>query len=705
MSKGGQHSTIRRRVVAIFLVAVMLPSLFLSYVGLKSIKQEKLWQQQLVSQNLRGSLSLAVNRIEASIEDQARTFLSSLPSQQSPLSSDLFHSLNTVLEQQGFIEQVFLLSKDLDLIYPRTFRDEPGTFWKQRAKADFKQNEHLVAGEGHETRGNLAEAIREYQDGISAGIAPQTRLALLARIARCQFKKNDIGSAAETYRRIIQEDKQQFYGEEIPYVVTASYQLVIIAEKLQTPSTVAELILNFYQLLLENFHRLDRGQFEFYLEELRSKISKILAKAGTLEFSRYEKLQGLEQLAADERSRGNLFRMKLLPSIQQEVNLLRPSKKIRYTALNVDGTDWHFGLQSMDESGSPIKILGILFHRPALMSSIQEICHQAKVSEGTWVDLVKDQATQKGEVPRATVVLSTPLGNLADLLPGYVVAIVSSGEDPIKVVASKSLVIYYVLIFSIVAIIILGVVFIFRDISREEELSRMKSEFISNVSHEIKTPIATVRTLAENLNEGWVTDDNKRRDYFRLIARESERLSHLVENILDFSRMDADRKTYRMETVPIGDVVSKTVNRFRLLIDGQGVMVREQIPPDLPKLKVDADALEQALLNLLDNAVKYSGENKYVEVSARIQGQNIFIKVSDRGSGISKSDLRKIFEKFYRVESREGKKVPGSGIGLTLVKEIVEAHEGRVEVESEVGKGSVFTLIIPIKEETASGVS
>jgi signal transduction histidine kinase len=612
--------------------------------------------------------------------------------------------LNTVLEQQGFIEQVFLLSKDLDLIYPRTFRDEPGTFWKQRAKPDFKQNGHLVAGEGHEARGNLDEAIKEYQSGISTGLAPRTRLALLLRLARCQFKKNAIQNAAQTYRRIIAEDKQQFYGEEIPYVVTASYQLVEIAEKSQTPASFTRLVLNLYELLLENFHHLDRGQFEFYLEELRSKISKILAKAGTLEFSRYEKLQGLEQLAADERSRGNLLRMKLLPSIQQEVNLSRPSKKIRYTALNLDGTDWHFGLQSLDESESPIKILGILFHRPALMSSIQEICHQAKVSEGTWVDLVKDQTTQKGEVRRATVVLSTPLGNLADLFPGYVVAIVSSGEDPIEAVASKSLVIYYVLIFSIVGIIILGVLLIFRDISREEELSRMKSEFISNVSHEIKTPIATVRTLAENLNEGWVTDENKRRDYFRLIARESERLSHLVENILDFSRMDAQRKTYRMELVPAGDVISKTVNRFRLLIDGQGVTLEEQIPLDLPEIKVDAEAIEQALLNLLDNAVKYSGEKKYVEVSAGIQGQNVLIKVTDHGYGIDKGDLKKIFEKFYRVESRDGKKVAGSGIGLTLVKEIVEAHGGRVEVESEVGKGSLFTLIIPVKEETALGV-
>jgi signal transduction histidine kinase len=696
MSKGGQHSTIRRRVVAIFLVAVMLPSLFLSYVGLKSIKQEKLWQQQLVSQNLRGSLSLAVNRIEASIEDQARTFLSSLPSQQSPLSSDLFHSLNTVLEQQGFIEQVFLLSKDLDLIYPRTFRDEPGTFWKQRAKADFKQNEHLVAGEGHETRGNLAEAIREYQDGISAGIAPQTRLALLARIARCQFKKNDIGSAAETYRRIIAEDKQQFYGEEIPYVVTASYQLVEIAEKSHTPASFTRLVFNLYQLLLENFHHLDRGQFEFYLGEVKSKISKMPAKVGTFEYDRLEKLQGLEKIAAGERSKASLLTMNLLPRMHEELSLLRPSKRIRYVSLSMDGTDCFLGLQSLHESGTRAKIVGIQFHAPTLMSSIQKICEEAKVSEDTWVDLVKDETTQKGEVPRPKVVLSTPLGSLADLFPGYVVAIVSSGEDPIKVVASKSLVIYYVLIFSIITIIILGVVLIFRDISREEKLSRMKSEFISNVSHEIKTPIAAVRTLAENLNEGWVTDDNKLRDYFRLIARESERLSHLVENILDFSRLDAERKTYRMELVSLGDVISKTVNRFRLLIDGQGVALTEQVPSDLPEAKVDAEALEQALLNLLDNAVKYSGEDKYVEVSAGIQGQIVLIKVTDHGSGISKGDLKRIFEKFYRVESRGGKKVPGSGIGLTLVKEIVEAHGGRVEVESKEGKGSTFTIAIPI---------
>ena len=276
---------------------------------------------------------------------------------------------------------------------------------------------------------------------------------------------------------------------------------------------------------------------------------------------------------------------------------------------------------------------------------------------------------------------------------------VTKGEDPLEAISSKSLLIYYVLLGSVIVLIAFGIVFILRDISREERIAVMKSEFIANVSHEIKTPIATIRTLAENLNEGWVTGQEQQREYFHLIEREADRLTHLVENILDFSRIDKVRKNYRMEVASIGDATKKAVERFRLLVDGQGVVIKENIESNLPLCNLDVEAYEQALLNLLDNAVKYSCDDKVVEVSARLQDNSILVAVTDHGIGISKKDSERIFDKFYRIPLQDGRNIPGSGIGLTLVKEIIEAHAGTIEVESEVGKGSTFTLSFPLPND------
>jgi signal transduction histidine kinase len=227
----------------------------------------------------------------------------------------------------------------------------------------------------------------------------------------------------------------------------------------------------------------------------------------------------------------------------------------------------------------------------------------------------------------------------------------------------------------------------------------MKTEFISNLTHEIKTPIAAIRSLAGNVTEGWVRDGKKQLEYFHMIERESVRLGHLVENTLDFSRIESGGKRYRMQVMPAKQLLEYVLEHFHTLTDGQGVTLTQSLNADLPKIMVDCQAIGQAILNLLDNAVKYSPGKKLLELIAREEGNHMVITVKDHGIGIPKTELANIFEKFYRVELATGANVPGSGIGLTLVKEIVEAHGGRVEVESELHHGSAFSIYVPIVRE------
>ena len=242
---------------------------------------------------------------------------------------------------------------------------------------------------------------------------------------------------------------------------------------------------------------------------------------------------------------------------------------------------------------------------------------------------------------------------------------------------------------------LIGIVFMVRAVIHESEVSRMKSEFVSNVSHELKTPLALIRMFGETLDAGIVTDEKKRREFYSIIRKESERLSHLINNVLDFSRMDTGAKEYYFEESDLVKVVKSSLEAYKFHIHENGFEIKSELPDEAVMIKIDKDAISQALLNLLSNAVKYSDERKNIKVEVYKNSSSALISVADQGMGIPNEERKKIFEKFYRVQATRGEEKRGSGLGLTLVKHIVEAHGGIIEVESVVGEGSTFTLKIP----------
>ena len=233
--------------------------------------------------------------------------------------------------------------------------------------------------------------------------------------------------------------------------------------------------------------------------------------------------------------------------------------------------------------------------------------------------------------------------------------------------------------------------------ARARELSRLKSDFVANVSHELKTPLALIRLFAETLELGRVPSEDKARQYHRIINKESRRLTQLINNILDFSRIEAGRKEYRFQPGDVGAVVRDVIDAYRFPIEQQGFSLELEIADDLPELQIDPEALSQALLNLVNNAIKYSHEDKRIRVGARRDGERVLVSVADSGIGIPRAEQKKIFEKFYRAESSLIHTTKGSGLGLALVRHIMEAHGGSVEVASQPGEGSTFTLVLPAR--------
>jgi signal transduction histidine kinase len=227
-----------------------------------------------------------------------------------------------------------------------------------------------------------------------------------------------------------------------------------------------------------------------------------------------------------------------------------------------------------------------------------------------------------------------------------------------------------------------------------DELNRLKTEFISTVSHELRTPMSSIQGLAEILKAGKIENPEQRERYLSLMVGESARLSRFLHNILDFGRIERDAITYNFATADLGGIVREAVDVFRPAIESQAFSLAVHCPDHPVERRVDADAVKQALINLIDNAIKYSEGRKNIEITLEA-GDEVEIRVRDHGIGIAAADLGRIFDKFFRAESASRLRPQGAGLGLKITRHIMEAHGGRVRVESEPGRGSTFSLVFP----------
>ncbi len=249
---------------------------------------------------------------------------------------------------------------------------------------------------------------------------------------------------------------------------------------------------------------------------------------------------------------------------------------------------------------------------------------------------------------------------------------------------------------------------LWRVLKREIALSKMKQAFVADVSHELKTPLALIRLFGETLSSGRVPTEEKKKEYYEIITRESTRLTHLIDNILDFARIDANKKRYNMCRTDVVALIEKTYEAYRVQLDHEGFEHQLIIAEDLPKIWCDGDAIAQAVINLINNAMKYTDpEDKFLGIDlsreTRRGRHGILISVSDRGIGIKPEDRNHLFSGFYRANDDRVRKRRGAGLGLALVKHIVDAHNGIVDVESRLVKGSTFRIFLPVNsEETAT---
>jgi signal transduction histidine kinase len=255
--------------------------------------------------------------------------------------------------------------------------------------------------------------------------------------------------------------------------------------------------------------------------------------------------------------------------------------------------------------------------------------------------------------------------------------------------------------FLVLAVLLVGIGLTIRATDREARLAQAKSNFVANVSHELKTPLSLLSLFSEILELGRVKNEEKKIEYYRIIRHECRRLNKMIDNILDFSKIEAGRKTYNFANGDMAEVIGNVLSSYRYQIMNSGFDVQTNIQPDMPPVSIDRDAMAQAISNLLDNAIKYSRDVKQLSITTQTVRSELSVEIADQGIGIPRAEQAKIFEKFYRVGNGLVHDVKGSGLGLSLVKHIIEAHKGTISVESDVGKGSVFRILLPLARAAA----
>ena len=282
----------------------------------------------------------------------------------------------------------------------------------------------------------------------------------------------------------------------------------------------------------------------------------------------------------------------------------------------------------------------------------------------------------------------------SDRLPGWQLALVNTGPDPFQELQDRQYALYLWIAFLVTSSVVLLAIIAVRLISRRLRLAGMKADLVAVVSHELKTPLSSMRLLVDTLLDDSAPDAQKTREYLELISRENTRLSLLIANFLAFSRMERNKYSFEFAPVRAQDVIQAAVEAAGERFHQPGCELQVEVTPNLPEVRADQGALVAALVNLLDNAHKYTLDEKHITLRAFAENGRVCFEVRDNGIGIPAREIKKIFHKFYQADQRLSRTSEGCGLGLSIVHFLVEAHDGSVQVSSEPGKGSTFTVAL-----------
>jgi len=614
--------------------------------------------------------------------------------------------LSSQLAGNNLIEQIFIVYKSEEPQFPLFEPASVKTLSFSPLFLKSSQREKLKRAEEYEFKQKKYRgAISLYQELLNLLKEENHRAQMLNNIARCLTKSKSYRQAINHYSRIINDYHESTTSSRLPLALIARLQIIDCYQKLGDFENSLKSSLSLYRNILQGPLSLNEDQFKIYSSLAEETINRIFSenpKDFRLEEygNEFEQLKMLHREKIQQWQLINEIKQEIIPELHRRLIQAKgynPSP-IRHSKAIEDRNFLISAVMIPDESGNNSSgMLGLKIKNEYLKEKVLgEIIENIQFGENTnlVISNLSGQVLLGNKDDAAPPPTTTEFFD--DNFPPWRVELFASKTGGLGLVELKNSY-YFWTILTLIIVLIFGAFLIVRTISHEVEILKIKSDFVSSVSHEFKTPLTSIKALAERLKEGKVKDQSKAAQYFSVISQDTEKLTRLVKNILDFSKIEEGKKEYEFEETDVAQFVAQQIENFRKDEIHKDLKIHAQIPKDIPHLFVDRDALSQVIINLLDNASKFSADKKEVYVNFKSDAEDVIIEVKDKGIGIPHDEINKIFDKFYQGKNTLRHSVKGTGLGLTLVKHIVEAHGGRISVESNILQGSTFSLIFPLK--------
>ena len=585
-------------------------------------------------------------------------------------------------------KMLFAFDSNLNTIYPR-FKAYRKELKKPNFSLDFLRRFQQI--ETLEVKGDLKEAIISYE-ALLKETRPLNEKALAQfAIARALKKKGDKKKALFAYKGL--KYFENFSPDGLNLNIISRYEIIKLNKEMDD---FEHAISNALSLLHDIQNRkldISEGERTYFANLLFKIIDDPALRKSEAEQDEFAKLKKTIQ-----QEKEFYKKTALLKNIFEWLE----SKKVMETEHK------NISARKLGDTLLFFKVIENKKHGKIIVSTVKDkididnrLIKELKI-KGLFGDIVcwvvsanSDAILQTGEINTLSPTVAL---NLGEWLAGAKLNVYHKRTKNIEESSRRRMAVNISMVGILFIIIILSSILSLRMTMKEVELSRMKTNFISSVSHEMRLPLSTIKTANEMFNIGKIKDNKQAKKYYEYIASEVNRLERLVSNVLDFSRIDAGRKKYHFKEENMGEVVQEAITSVRDYFKKERFSIEENIE-GIINARVDKEAVMQAVLNLLDNAKKYSGTSKIIKVKISRNDKYAVLDIIDKGIGIEKDKISKVFDVFYRTEDEMTRKTKGVGLGLSIVKHIMDVHRGKVEVKSEKGEGSTFSLLFPLDKE------
>ena len=716
-------------------LSLVVPGLLISIIGIGSTARQKQARTIQLRQQWQGQLERIAIGLEKTIDSSVKAVFNSLAKE--PLdpnrSLQIQQRLKNLLAAHPIVTYPFIITANREYLFPFTrpmiaqpVRLEFSAFRSNLGRRQFQE------GEDHEFKErDWLSAIKKYIAGAKQATATHEKEVFSLAIGRCYFKWGKYRQALQyllevvSGRAMADHDDQQLQARQL---------LALAYDRMGAREAAAGCYLELYEDILALQAASESPQLDFYKNEALDYLNRQISRPASIKERltnalRREHLEGIparemslrwqffsipeldqEGVAADRQG----IEFQRLQQVQ-EFYLANDEKKLFYTRLQKElpqflsepapGKEFQPGTGFFRQAALLVAYTPLPFEKSSTfraffgfqiaLAQIRQVLFPALLKQ-YWLEASPTVVLSARAEASAWAEQSLPRLALEKLLPGYVLRVKEPRPGYLEARIRRELRVNYVLIAALLLTLLVVVALFFRSLRRDMELLELKNRFLDNAAHTLKTPLARIRMLAEQLQLNWLKNDEQRAVQPGRIIAAADRMNDLIGNLLDLSRIEAGQKTYRFQPASLPEIARQAWAEALPFLKENGFTCRAEIVEEMPAFAGDARALRLVIGNLIQNVLNYSPDQKEIELKVYSSAGEALLEVADCGLGIAPEHHAAIFTKFFRVENDETSTSQGSGLGLFLVKHAVDAHGGRIEVQGAPGQGSRFIIHLPM---------